>query len=480
MEKQNQINRTLSQTEAIEYVCSILFSNQDITRTELAKQICDKFGFIDPRGERQSGGCIKALRELERKKHIVLPSPVRIRGKKSPKRLIEGVAEAKEVPGDVSEIRELRLIRVETEEQMRIWNELMIQGHPRKAGPLVGRQLYYLVKSEHGWLGGVGFSSSALHLEARDRWIGWDWDTRRANLHHGVNMSRFLIRPGISCKNLASCVPGMVVREFPGDFEARYGHRPLLLESFVDTRHYRGTCYRAANWQYIGRTKGRGRQDVFRKMGESRKDIYVYPLDGHFRRKMGLTEESGLGAIDIAGIDGGEWAEREFGGAPLGDKRLSQRLVEIVADKAEQPGRAYCGAVEGEWPKVKGYYRFIDKPDDSEVTMPAILKPHRERTIQRMKAQKTVLCIQDGSDLNYSPLERCEGLGFIGTNQTGKQSKGLHLHSTFAVTSSGLPLGVLRAECTAREQRSGEDDRPLSAIPVEEFFLLAFYCHEQR
>ena len=156
-------------------------------------------------------------------------------------------------------------MRVETEEQMRIWNEVMIRGHPRGAGPLVGRQIYYLVKSEHGWLGGVGFSSSALHLEARGRWIGWNWDMRRANLHHVVNMSRFLIRPGVSCNNLASRVLGMAVREFSGDFEARYGHRPVLLESFVDTSHYTGTCYRAANWQYIGRTKGRGRQDVFRK-----------------------------------------------------------------------------------------------------------------------------------------------------------------------------------------------------------------------
>jgi hypothetical protein len=261
----------------------------------------------------------------------------------------------------------------------------------------------------------------------------------------------------------------MVVREFPGDFEARYGHRPLLLESFVDTSHYTGTCYRAANWQYLGRTKGRGRQDVFRKREESIKDIYVYPLDESFRVKMGLPEGSGLGAIDItAGIDGGDWAEKEFGGASLGDERLSQRLVEIAGDKAEQPGRSYGGARGGDWPRVKAYYRFIDKPDDTAVTMPAILQPHRERTIQRMKAQKTVLCIQDGSDLNYSTLERCEGLGFVGTNQTGKQSKGLHLHSTFAVTSSGLPLGVLRAECTAREQRSQEDRRPLSAIPIEE------------
>ena len=152
-------------------------------------------------------------------------------------------------------------------------------------------------------------------MEARDRWIGWDWESRRANLHHVVNMRRFLIRPGVSCNNLASRVLGMSIREFPGDFETRYGHRPLLLESFVDSAIIRGHV-------------------------------------------------------------------------------------------TVQPGRAYCGVAEGDWPKGKAYYRFIDKPDDSAVTISAILQPHRERTIQRMKAQKTVLCIQDGSDLNYSALER--------------------------------------------------------------------------
>lgn len=108
METQNQINRTLSQPEAIEYIRNILSFSQNITRTELANQLCDTFGFFDPRGERQSGGCRKALRELERKKHIVLPRPGNLRGKRSPRRLVEGVAEAKEVPGDVSEIREFR------------------------------------------------------------------------------------------------------------------------------------------------------------------------------------------------------------------------------------------------------------------------------------------------------------------------------------------------------------------------------------
>jgi hypothetical protein len=469
MEIQNQIKRKLSEPESIEYVTSLLCMADDITRTKLAEQLCDKFKFLDFRGEKQLAGCMKALRELEKKKCFVLPAPCHTPGKGNPRRLGVPIAETQGVPDEAGKIEDLRLILVETEEQMRTWNELMIQDHPRGAGPLVGRQLYYLIESEHGWLGGFGFSSSALHLEARDRWIGWDWEIRRGNLHHVVNMSRFLIRSSVSCHNLASRLLGMVVRKLPEDFEKRYGNRILLLESFVDTVHYTGACYRAANWQYVGRTKGYGRQGLLEDKRVSIKDIYVYPLEGDFRIKMGLSEGSGLGAIKISsGICDEEWAENEFGNAPLGDKRLSNRLVEAAADKARQPGNSYCSVAEGDWPKVKGYYRLIDKPDDSEVTMSNILLPHRKRTIQRMKNEEVVLCIQDGSDINYSTLGKCKDLGVIGTNQTGAQSAGLHLHSTYAVTTNGLPLGVLRVECTAPEPKANKDNRPASEIPIEE------------
>ncbi len=345
----------------------------------------------------------------------------------------------------------------------------MLQDHPRGAGPLVGRQLRYLIQSEFGWLGGFSFSSAALHLEARDKWIGWDWSKRQENLHHVVNMSRFLIRSCISCKNLASRVLGMAVKQFPGDFESIYNHRPLLLESFVDTSKYKGTCYKATNWSWIGRTKGIGRQGLLSPKEETIKDIYVFPLTTDFRNKMGLSEESGLGAFDVhSSINGENWAENEFGNAPLGDLRLSKRLVEIGRKQALNPGCSYSGAVEGNWPEVKGYYRFIDRPDELGATMEDILLPHREQTIRRMKAEKVVLCVQDGSDLNYNNLDHCEGLGVIGSNQTGAKSRGLHLHSTLAITSDGLPLGVLRAECTAPQPKSQDDNRRTSAIPIEE------------
>ena len=133
---------------------------------------------------------------------------------------------------------------------------------------------------------------------------------------------------------------------------------------------------------------------------------------------------------------------------------INDRLIEIGANKAMNPGCTYSGAAKGNWPKVKAYYRLIDKPDNSAVTMSNILLPHREQTIRRMKAENTVLCIQDGSDLNYSKLDKCERLGVIGSNQTSAKSRGLHMHSMIAVNTKGSPLGVLRSECTAPEMFS--------------------------
>ena len=142
--------------------------------------------------------------------------------------------------------------------------------------------------------------------------------------------------------------------------------------------------------------------------------------------------------------------------------------MEIARAKAEKPGLAFTGVTEGDWPAVKAFYRFIDHPDEEAVSMAHILQPHRERTVQRMKAQRTVLCIQDGTDLDYSTLAQCQGLGVIGTNQTHAQSRGLHLHTTLAVAANGLPLGVLHAQCVAPAWKSPDDHRPSWSVPIEE------------
>ena len=468
MDIQNQIKRTLSAPEAIAYVSQLLEDDEFCSRTELADFLCEEFGFQDPRGQNQRAGCLRGLRELEAKGWFQLPPPELQKANPTPRRLPEPVPETKSVPEEVGKVSGLELVLVRQEGQMRIWNELMIREHPQGAGPLVGRQIRYLVNSEHGWLGAFGFAAPALQLGARDRWIGWSAEQRRAHLHGVVCMSRFLIRPSVECRNLASRLLSMSLERLVEDFTQRYHYRPWLVESFVDTSRFSGACYRAANWILVGQTQGRGRQDRFTRRQETIKDIYVYPLEKDFRTRLGLKAGAGLGPLAPAdGVDGKNWAKQEFGGAPLGDLRLSERLVNIAQSKAEKPGRAFTGVAEGDWPAVKAYYRFIDHPDHEAVTMPHILEPHRQRTIQRMKGQRTVLCIQDGSDLDYSRLAQCKGLGVIGTNQTAAQSRGLHLHCTLAVAPNGLPLGVLRAQCVAPELKSPDDQRPSYTIPIE-------------
>ena len=469
MNTQNQIKRTLSQSTHIAYVSQLLANNEFSNRKALATRVCEAFAFYDPGGQQQRSGCLKALRELEAAGHFTLPASARRGGPRSPRRLAAPVALPVAVPAQAGAVCGLELILVKSAEQMRLWNELMIEGHPQGAGPLVGRQLRYLIGSQHGWLGGFGFAAAALNLADRDAWIGWDLERRRVHLHRLVGMSRFLLRQSVHCHNLASKVLSMSLAALPDDFEQRYGYRPWLVESFVDTDHYAGTSYQAANWTQVGKTKGRGRQDRLKQFALSKKAIYVYPLVDDFRARMGLSVNAGLGALGAAdGLAAEQWAQHEFGGAPLGDARLSKRLVSVAAAKAEVPDRAFSGVAKGDWAKVKAYYRMIDQPEESAISMGNILAPHRQRTVRRMQGQKTVLCLQDGSDLNYTNLDQCEGLGEIGANQTGATSRGLHLHSTLAVATNGLPLGVLRAQCTAPTAKSPQEQRPSFAIPIEE------------
>jgi hypothetical protein len=350
---------------------------------------------------------------------------------------------------------------------MRRWNEVMIREHPRGLPRFAGRQLKYLIESECGTLGAVSFSACAMRLGARDEWIGWD--ASQSTQHRGrvVNLSRLLIRPSVHCKNLASRVLGECVRRMPGDFENRYGYRPWLLETFVDPEQHLGTCFLAANWERIGRTKGRGRNDSAHEASAGVKEILVYPLVTDFRERMGVPSSAGRylrprGIHD--GLEEDQWAVQEFGDADLGDKRLRDRLIKIVDDRSRRPGTSYLDACGGDPAAIKGYYRLIDHADD-QVDPDTILATHKTRTIERCMSQRLVLAIQDTMDLNFSSRPKTTGLGFVGTNQTGVESTGLRVHSTVACTVDGLPLGILNAKIMAQPRKDGPSK---SSTPIEE------------
>jgi len=133
-------------------------------------------------------------------------------------------------------------------------------------------------------LGCVVLSGPAKALTARDRWIGWEDRQRLANLPWVINNSRYLIFPWIEVANLASHVLGQLARRVGDDWERRWGYRPVLLETFVDPAHFRGSCYRAAGWERLGRTTGEGLVRPGKQYQTSPKLIFAKPLQADFRR----------------------------------------------------------------------------------------------------------------------------------------------------------------------------------------------------
>ncbi len=181
--------------------------------------------------------------------------------------------------------------------------------------------------------------------------------------------------------------------------------------------------------------------------------VFVYDPGGDWRAQLGVPVVEAYPRLGVgAGLDSDTWAEREFGGAPLGDKRRSDRLVHSVARLSRTPGELITANPDADRAGVRGYYRLLEKAQERCITPEKILAPHRQREIERMRTQKVVLCIQDGTDIRYSSRPACEGLDVIGRNQTTSKAKGVHLHATLAIGEDGVLLGVLRCAYTAPQE----------------------------
>jgi len=195
---------------------------------------------------------------------------------------------AQAVIGTVKDLPGLDLEPVLARDSSTLWNGLIDRYHYLGYTPLPGAQMRYLIRWQGGVLGALGFGAAAWKVAVRDAWIGWDREARERHLAQVLNNARFLILPGVRVPNLASRVLSLAGRRIAADFEARYGIRPLLLESFVETGRFRGTCYRAANWRCLGQTTGRGKCDRTHRARLPLKDVYVYPLRRDFRPLLGV------------------------------------------------------------------------------------------------------------------------------------------------------------------------------------------------
>ena len=367
MHEQNQIAATLTSAGGTTRLKELLAQVGSASRTEFGRRVCQLFGFHDARGRPQLAGCMKALRALDADGRIQLPAPRHERRRCRPRGLGRPVPEPQGVPARVDQVQGLELVEVTGDDQRRLWTELMQREHPRGAARHVGAQLRYLLVAEHGVLGALGFAAAALALAARDTCIGWDADLRSRQLHRVVALSRFLIRPSVHCQNLASKALGLCLRRLPADFERRYGYRPSLVETFVEKDRHAGTSLAAANWVLAGETAGRGRFAP-RAARVPLKAVYLYPLARNWRAQLGVAAPQPLPALGAGeGLARDVWAQHEFGGAPLGDVRLSKRLVKSAQMQSEQPLASFPGAAGGNLAAVRGHYRMIDQPAASSI-----------------------------------------------------------------------------------------------------------------
>jgi len=259
-------------------------------RAEIARQVCRALDWNDALGRPKLMSARVGLLRLHRAGLIELPEPTR--GNGNGRGLVHGPEvwpEPIALGGRVGQLSELELEAVQDKGASRLWNGLIDRYHYLGYTPLPGAQLRYLIQCDAGVLGAIGFGAAAWKVASRDRWIGWDTPAREAHLGRVLNNARFLILPWVQVKNLASKVLALAAKRIPEDFVARYGERPVLLETFVQVPRFHGTCYRAANWRHLGETTGRGKCDRAHRATLARKAVYVYPLAANFRAALGVA-----------------------------------------------------------------------------------------------------------------------------------------------------------------------------------------------
>lgn len=273
----------------IELIRDVVSDFRSLSLTEIARTICELLEWKRPNGRLKNHECRLLLEKLSAAGLVSLPA-VRESGPRGPRVVLptENGVEQEPVSGSVGELVPLTLTVVRSGPESSLWNELIDRYHYLGYRVPVGANLRYLVRSGSAKqvLACLLWSSPAWKMAARDSWIGWTNEERARNLQLVVNNSRFLILPWVRVRYLASAVLSLCTRQLPADWQQLYGYRPRLLETVVDAQ-FRGTSYRAANWIYLGETRGRGRMDQYHEAhGRSVKQIYVYPLCRNVQRRL--------------------------------------------------------------------------------------------------------------------------------------------------------------------------------------------------
>lgn len=273
----------------------------NLSRSELAFTLCEHLNWKNPAGKLKINPCLDMLERLEELGIVTLAA------KRKTKARVRRVPSFRKRPDESAINEALRAIgpvsleRVTSPDDWEDFKAYLDTHHYLGYKHPVGSYLAYFIVSQKSSrkLGCLLFTASAAWaMTPRDEWIGWERKHRQKLLHLIISNDRFLIFPWVNVPNLASHTLSLATKQVGDDWVDVYKYRPVLIETFVDTTQYTGACYRAANWKYIGKTKGRGHFDPKHECKETIKDIFVYPLSSdwqhtltHFHRESELKKK---------------------------------------------------------------------------------------------------------------------------------------------------------------------------------------------
>jgi len=276
----------------IAYIKEQIATHPHWHRTRLSREICAAWAWRDEVGRPKDMACRTLLLKLERKGLLTLPPPRRsgvnhLRGKSFQPVLHDRSA----LEGSLRTLQPITLIIPKRGSETELWQTLLTQHHYLGFKTHVGQSISYLAQTSDGRpVACLLFGAAAWKTAPRDSFIGWSAKVRENNISRVINNTRFLIPPWVKVPHLASHILAMALRRLPDDWQNKYGFKPVLVETFVEQDRFKGTCYKAANWQYLGVTSGRTRQDRYNKISVPIKEIYVYPLCRNFKKT--LCEET--------------------------------------------------------------------------------------------------------------------------------------------------------------------------------------------
>jgi hypothetical protein len=258
-----------------------------LSRYELTQTIAENLGWYTASGSLKVDACVKLLEKLQAEGVLQLPEK---RGLSKPNQRCIPITARSAPAADIDcKLKQLDFVKLQVvcePQDIKLWQEYVSRYHYLGYKKPFGYYLHYFIGSDQGILGCVLFSGAAKSIGVRDRWIGWTQAQRLRNLAWVINNSRFLIFPWVKVKNLASHVFGQIHKQIRAHFKQRWGFSPVLLETFVDPQHYIGSCYKAANWRYLGMTTGCGLVRKGKSYRTSAKKIFVKPLVIDYRQQL--------------------------------------------------------------------------------------------------------------------------------------------------------------------------------------------------